>query len=64
MVLRFALFVAIFVRVTKYEHEESSSEFRMQSQRVADSGVCAKHGFCDRSFRLGVAPSEGMDMKL
>ena len=36
MLLCFALFVAIFVRVTKWENEESLLEFRMQSQRLAD----------------------------
>lgn len=36
MLLCFALFVAIFVRVTKWESEESLLEFRMQSQRLAD----------------------------
>jgi PAS domain S-box-containing protein len=36
MLLCFALFVAIFVRVTKWEQEESLLEFRMQSQRVTD----------------------------
>jgi CHASE1-domain containing sensor protein len=36
MLLCFALFVAIFVRVTRWEHEESLLEFKMQSQRVAD----------------------------
>jgi PAS domain S-box-containing protein len=36
MLLCFALFVGIFVRVTRWEHEESLLEFRMQSQRIAD----------------------------
>jgi integral membrane sensor domain MASE1 len=36
MLVCFALFVAIFVRVTKWENEEALLEFRMQSQRVSD----------------------------
>jgi two-component sensor histidine kinase/CHASE1-domain containing sensor protein len=36
MVLCFALFVAIFVRVSHWENEQSLLQFRMQSQQVAD----------------------------
>ena len=36
MLLCFALFVAIFMRVTKWENEDSLLEFRMHSQRVTD----------------------------
>ena len=36
MVLSFALFVAVFVRVSKWENEQSLLQFRIQSQLVAD----------------------------
>jgi len=36
MVLCFALFVAVFVRVSKWENEQSLLQFRMLSQLVAD----------------------------
>jgi PAS domain S-box-containing protein len=36
MVLCFALFVAVFVRVSKWENEQSLLQFRIQSQLVAD----------------------------
>ncbi len=37
MIVCFALFIAIFARVTGWEREESLLEFRMQSQRIADA---------------------------
>jgi PAS domain S-box-containing protein len=37
MMLCFALFVAIFVRVSRWENDASLLEFRLQSQRVAES---------------------------
>jgi integral membrane sensor domain MASE1 len=37
MILCFALFVAIFVRVSKWENEQSLLEFRMKSQHVAEA---------------------------
>src|SRR5215469_12183139 len=36
MVLFFALFVAIFVRVNRWEHDETLSEFRLVSEEAAD----------------------------
>jgi PAS domain S-box-containing protein len=36
MIVCFAMFIAIFARVSGWEHEESLLEFRMQSQRIAD----------------------------
>ena len=37
MVLCFAAFVAIFIRVSGWEQEQSLLEFRMRSQELADS---------------------------
>jgi len=37
MIVCFAMFVVIFARVAQWEREESLLEFRMQSQRIADT---------------------------
>ena len=56
MLLSFALFIAIFVRVSTWEHDEGMFEFRLLSQEVGDklrSGLAEQEIFLqqlERSF--------------
>ena len=63
MLLFFALFVTIFVRVSKWEHEESLLEFRLLSHEIVDkiaTGLEEQEVFLDqleRSFSTPITPS-------
>jgi signal transduction histidine kinase/ActR/RegA family two-component response regulator/sensor domain CHASE-containing protein len=66
MLLLFALFVAIFVRVNRWEHDETLSEFRLVSEQAVDkirTALTEQEVFLrqlERSFTLpgGLSPAD------